>query len=300
MLLLCHCVLNVNSRAPGIARWSNIIKPVWDIIRARNLQFIQLPCLEAAYLGLRRWWFVKEQYRNALFKDLCQTIGVGICEILKKNNVKKVKLIGLGISPTCGYRETQSDPSWGGKPREVNLKNNITEGPGILIEILSKILKDYGFIYEVYDLPPCMIYPDERAGVKKYPRNFEESIEEVSEFLGFDYRSLELSEYDKFINYDIRSGRIFICPHEALAEQHEVVDRYIEDGYGLISIPRSDTLTFEEKEVARIFALQVENHLDVGHRVILYRYEKYSALFDTLVEFLKDRNLLEKISILSF
>lgn len=295
MLLLCHCVVNVNSRAPGIARWSNVVRPVWDVIRAQNLQFVQLPCLEAAYLGLRRWWLVKEQYSNALFKDLCKNVAIGISEILKENCIERVKLVGLGISPTCGYRETQSDPCWGGRPREVNLKNNITSGSGILIETLEKILRDYQFVYEIYDLPPCIIYPDGRVGVEKYPRSFEDSIKEVFEFLGVGYRLLKLNEYSKSVDLDIRSCKIFICPHEALIEKNEVIEKYVEDGYGLVLIPRSNALTFEKKEVARMFALQVENHLDVGHKIVLYKYDKCSALFHKFVKFLKDRNLLENI-----
>lgn len=299
MLLLCHCILNVNTRAPGIARWSNVIKPVWNIIRAKDLEFIQLPCLEAAYLGLRRWWFVKEQYSNAMFKDLCRKIGTGISEILLEEKIREIKLIGLGISPTCGYRETQSDPSWGGRPREVDIKNNIAEGPGILIEILDEILRENDFSCEIYDVPPAIIYPGERKGIKKYPRTFEESIRELSEFLNYDYRMIKLDEWERDVDSDIRSRKIFVCPYEALSENRELIEKNVRDGFGLITIPRSNHLTPIKEEIAKMFVLQIENHVEVGHHVTLYEYSRASLFFKRFREILENRNVLNKISIIS-
>ncbi|MCX8192875.1 MAG: hypothetical protein N3G77_03595 [Nitrososphaeria archaeon] len=298
MLLLCHCILNVNSRAPGIARWKNVVKPVWDIMRREGYQFIQLPCPEAFYLGLRRWWFVKEQYSNALFKDLCKKMSIGCSEILLENKIKRFKLLCLGISPSCGYRETQSDPSWGGSPREVDIESNITTGPGVLIETMDKIFRDYGFSYEIYDLPPSIIYPRERVGVKKYPRNFKDSVRELSEFLGFNYKLLNLDEYDEYVDSDIRSRKILVCPYEAIEKDIETIEKYIDEGYGLMIVPKSNNLTLEKEEIAFMFALQVENHLEIGHQITLYNYNEYSLLFQKFIKFLRERDLLEKISVL--
>lgn len=297
MLMLCHCVVNVNSRAPGIARWSNVVQPAWDIIKGKNFSFIQLPCPEAVYLGLRRWWYVKEQYSNALFRELCEKMAVGISEILVENKIKEFKLIGLGISPSCGYRETQSDPSWGGRPREIDVESNLTIGSGVLIETLEKVFRKYRFIFEIYDLPPSLIYPGERIGIKKYPRSFEDSVKELSEFLGFDYKLFKLHEYDKYVDSDIRSRKILICPFEMLVEKFDTIEEYIEDRHGLILIPRSNSPTSEKEEIANMFALQVENHLEVGHQIKLYKYDTHSILFKRFIEILKHRGLLKKINV---
>ncbi len=297
MLLLCHCVLNVNSRAPGIARWSNVVQPVWDIIKLKNLQFIQLPCPETVYLGLRRWWFVKEQYSNVLFRELCRKMAIGISEILVENKIREFKLIGLGISPSCGYRETQSDPSWGGRPREIDTESDITSGLGVLIEALDKIFREYGFIFKIYDLPPSLIYPDERTGIKKYPRSFEDSVKELFEFLEFDYELSKLHEYSKDVDSDIRSRKILICPFEILSEKFETIEEYIRNKYGLILIPKSDNLTPQKEELVNMFAMQVENHLEVGHHIELYRYREHSSLFKRFMKILEDRGLLKNIHI---
>jgi hypothetical protein len=38
----------------------------------------------------------------------------------------------MGLSPSCGFRMTQSDPSWGGKPFDVPLTPPAIVGRGVL------------------------------------------------------------------------------------------------------------------------------------------------------------------------
>jgi predicted secreted protein len=299
-IILGHCILNVNSRAPGIARWRNVVKPVWDIVKSKQAGFLQLPCPEAVYLGLRRWWFVREQYDNSLFRELCRRIAVGISEILKENNTGKFKLIGLGISPSCGYRETQTDPSWGGRPREVDVKNNIKPGPGVFIEILDDTFRKYGFDYEIYDIPPLVIYPEERAGSSMYPRDFESCVREICGFLEYDCKQLHLNEYEKLVCSDSRGGRILVAPAEAAIKSLGLIERYVEEGYGLILIPSSEILTTEKEMIADVYVKQIENHLDVGHEILLMMYEPSSNLYKKTLEFLKGNGLLGRIKAVTY
>jgi len=299
-IILGHCILNVNSRAPGIARWRNVVKPVWDIVKSKQAGFLQLPCPEAVYLGLRRWWFVKEQYDNSLFRELCRRIAVGMSEILEENNIGKFKLIGLGISPSCGYRETQSDPSWGGRPREVDVKSNLKPEPGVFIKILDETFRKYGFDYEIYDLPPLIIYPEERTGSRMYPREFESCIRELCVFLEYDYRQLHLNEYGKPVYSDSRWGRILIAPIEAAIKNQSLIEKYVEEGYGLILIPSSKILTAEKEIIADVYVKQIENHLDVGHEILLMMYEPSSNLYKKTLEFLKENGLVERITVVTY
>jgi len=296
-IILGHCILNVNSRAPGIARWRNVVKPVWDIVKSKQVSFLQLPCPEAVYLGLRRWWFVKEQYDNSLFRELCRKIAVGFSEILEENNVRKFKLVGLGISPSCGYRETQSDSSWGGRPREVDVKSNLKPEPGVFIEVLDETFRKYNFDYEIYDLPPSVIYPEERTGSRMYPKDFESCIREICSFLGYDCEQLPLNEYEKLVDLDSRGGMILVAPAEIVTKNRSLIERYVGEGYGLILIPTSEKLNIEKEVIADIYVRQIENHLNVGHKILLMRPELSSNLFRKTLEFLKKKGLLERITI---
>jgi len=298
MLVLCHCILNVNSRAPGIARWEGVIEPLWDVIKAKGLQFIQLPCPEAVYIGLRRWWFVKEQYDNSLYKELCRNIALAVSKILSEKGVNKIKLIGLGISPSCGYREVQSDPSWGGRPREVDTSYNLKPGQGVLIENMENIFRKFNFSYEIYDIPPAVIYPDERAGVQLYPKSFEKGIQEIFQALDYDQQISALNRYRKEVFSDIRSGNILVASYQTIFEQPGLVEGYVEQKFGLILIPDSHIVSSEINLLADMFAKQVENHLTVGHRVFMYMSSESSNMFKTFIEILKARNLMNRITII--
>ena len=296
-LILGHCILNVNSRAPGIARWRNVVRPVWDIIKLSRASFLQLPCPEAVYLGLRRWWFVKEQYDNSLFRELCRRIAVGFSEILEENNVRKFKLVGLGISPSCGYRETQSDSSWGGRPREVDVKSNLKPEPGVFIEVLDETFRKYKFDYEIYDLPPAVIYPEERTGSRMYPKDFESCIREICSFIGYDCEQLPLNEYEKLVDLDSRGGMILVAPAEIVTKNRGLIERYVEEDYGLMLIPTSENLNPEKEIIADMYVKQIENHLNVGHKILLMMPELSSNLYRKTLEFLKKNGLLERITV---
>lgn len=297
MLILCHCILNVNSRAPGIARWEGVIQPLWDIMKSRNLEFIQLPCPEAVYLGLRRWWFVKEQYDNPLYNQLCRNMALAVSKILLEKGVDKIRLIGLGISPSCGYREVQSDPSWGGRPREVDTTRNLKLGKGVLIENMENIFRTFNFQYEVYDIPPAVIYPDERAGVQSYPKSFQDSIKEICDVLQYDQRFLSLNQSRKEVYTDIRSGKILIAPYESFSEHPNLIEEYVKQRFGLILIPDSWETSYETELLADMYAKQVENHLMVEHEVSMYLPSEFSTLFGRFIEVIKMRNLMNKIRI---
>ena len=296
-LILCHCVLNVNARAPGIALWNGVIKPVYDILKANKISFVQLPCPEASYLGLRRWWFVKEQYDNALYRDYCREMLIGFSEILLENNIREFNVIGLGISPSCGYRETQSDETWGGRPREIDVTKNVKQGSGVWIEILEEVFKSYGFTFDIYDLPPPLIYPGRRhIGTSKYPQTYEESLKELCEKLGYSYQKSLIEKYPpKEVNTDLRSKKILLTSLEFALKFDDILDRYVEDGFGLILIPRSNVMTHERRRLLDAFVRQVENHVKAEHQVFLYEDGGGSKFFQEFLKLLEERGLLEAI-----
>lgn len=287
----------MNARAPGIALWEGVVEPVYRALKRDYVWFMQLPCVECAYLGLRRWWLVKEQYDNALYRDYCWELATGISEILLENDIRDFKLIGLGLSPSCGCRESQSSPSWGGRPREVDTSMNVRPGTGVWIRVLEEVFKEYGFNFTAYDLPPSMTYPGERWS-ESYPRDVEGCLRELSENLDYNYESFPVEDYIKrvHINEDMRSGRVLVAPLEAALSYNPILEKYVEEGFGLILTPKSNILTYERRDLLMALARQVENHLDYGHKVVLFKGVRASRLFEEFMKILEYRGLSRQIT----
>lgn len=292
-LLLNHCVLNMNTRAPGIAIWEGVIKPVFDMLKLGNFKFFQLPCPEASYLGLKRWWHVREQYDNAMFRRLCRDLAEAMAGILQENEVEEFKLIALGISPSCGYREAQCDPNWGGRPYEVDITKTIKPCKGIWIEELEGVLSPFN--YQVHDLSPAMIYPKGRAEhTHLYPKTMEGSIRETAWELGIDVSKLPMDLYlsRETVEEDLRSGRNVIAPLELAWEWDESLVELVESGYGLILIPKSAIWDTSREHFVESLIDQVENQLKVGQQVALIKRPRItSPLYEKFLERMKERNL---------
>ncbi len=165
LAVVCHCILNMNSRAPGIAIHKGVMEPLFHFLRNRKFKIFQLPCVETSFCGLRRWWQVKEQYDNVNFRRHCRKLAKLSVDYLEKYSVEgfKIYVLGLGISPSCGVRMTQSNPEWGGRPFNVTSEANVAEGRGVWIEELEKELKERKINYKLTDIPPVLLYPEYRV-----------------------------------------------------------------------------------------------------------------------------------------
>ncbi len=283
-LVLGHCILNMNARAPGIAIWKGVIEPVYEILKRTRRWFIQLPCPESIYLGLRRWWFVKEQYDNYLFRRINRELASSIAEIILEHDVNDVKIVGLGFSPSCAVRETQSSEAWGGRPREISV-NNIVEGKGVWIEVLEEVFSEYGLSYSSYDIPPSIIYPSGRAEYShRYPVIFTEALAEViKEFECSNCVDL-LEKYSiRSIDKDLRSGKIIVAPQSLVSSFDDIVERYVRSGYGIIMIPSSNNINQSRLKLVEYIKGHVLNHLKVGHEVKIVRGD-FSKLYNVFIK----------------
>jgi predicted secreted protein len=293
-IVLGHCIFNMNSRAPGIAIWEGVVEPLYHMIKESKYWVLQLPCPETSYINIRRWWFVYEQYDNPHYRKLCKQLAIAIAEILLENNIREFKLIGLGLSPSCGCREIQSDPTWGGKPREVDVKANIKPGKGVWIETLESVFSNYGFDFKLYDISPAIIYPKGRAECTKlYPKNMVDSLKDLATELGFDLSKLRINEYliKESITEDQRSGKVLVIPQEVLLKWDIFLDEYISKGYGLISIPYSKVVNYDRLVLLEEVINQIKNHIGVGHKVVVYNREFRSGLYKVLIKMITEEGL---------
>lgn len=294
-ILLHHCILNMNVRAPGISVWRGVVDIVLQALWMTRAEFLQLPCPETPYLGLRRWWFVKEQYDNVMYRKFTRKLATSVSDILSSLGVDRVKLIGLGLSPSCAYRETQSDQSWGGKPREVDLTKNIRPGMGVWSEELVKALTKFHTTY--YDLPPHLIYPQNRGEYAyMYPKTVEAALIETVTELGLNADRVDLKKYAGVgkTSYDMRSGQNLVAPLEIAWEENNMLSSFVEKGYGLVLVPNLKHVSESGEFYLDVLATQLENQARAGQNIsFIESWISSSSMYRRFLEILDERKLIK-------
>ncbi len=186
VVFVMHSVLNMNVRAPGIAIHPGPIEALYRFLVEGGFEIVQIPCPETTYVGLRRWWFTKELYDSVGYRRHCLGLAEAVADLAEAYHRRGARLyfVGMGLSPTCGLRMTQSDPTWGGKPFEVPLDPPAVVGKGVFVEELEQALGARGIPIRMSDVAPVAIYPAYRVPRwGPYPRSLQDAVEEVKRFL---------------------------------------------------------------------------------------------------------------------
>jgi len=74
LVLLAHCILNVNSKVVGLAQYAGALEDLVCGHIRRGSGLIQLPCPETTFLGLKRWGMTREQYDTPFYRSHCRNI----------------------------------------------------------------------------------------------------------------------------------------------------------------------------------------------------------------------------------
>jgi predicted secreted protein len=172
---VAHCLLNQSAKVNGYAFFPAMVDEVIDLFRKHDYGIVQLPCPEMLYAGVKRWWYVADQYNTPGFIDLSRNMLRPIVNQIKEyiNNGYKVVIIGLDGSPSCGLNWTVSDPSWGGKPEITFEADPIVPGQGVFMKILLDLIKEEG-------LPEI---PSIGAGFDMLDFKLEKVVEDLNHFL---------------------------------------------------------------------------------------------------------------------
>lgn len=150
IVVICHCILNCNSKVEGLSEFEGAQQIATELINNRY-GIIQLPCPEMIMYGIKRWGHVKEQFDNMFYREQCR-------EILKpyirqfddyiKNDYNIKGVIAIDGSPSCGYNKTCSSKSWSGELSGCkNIMQTIqdihmVDGKGIFIQELENLLNE--------------------------------------------------------------------------------------------------------------------------------------------------------------
>ena len=149
IVIVSHCILNVNSKVEGLCEFGNTSTSLIKYLISNNYGIIQLPCPEITLYGIKRWGHVKEQFDTPYYRKHCRNIFEPILEQIEdyiNNNYTINALIAINGSPSCGYNLTCSSSAWGGE--FLNKENteekvndlNLIDKPGIFIEEIYTML----------------------------------------------------------------------------------------------------------------------------------------------------------------
>lgn len=150
IVLLSHCILNVNAKIYGIAtEQAGCIRIVEGLLK-NGFGIIQLPCVEQSCFGINRWGQVKEQVDFPAFRAKCRFLLQPIIEQVLdfyENGYEISAIVGLDGSPTCGVNYTCTG-KWGGEigegydlPAKIESLGILRE-PGVMMEVLKEMLEE--------------------------------------------------------------------------------------------------------------------------------------------------------------
>ncbi|MGI6685778.1 MAG: CD3072 family TudS-related putative desulfidase [Bacillota bacterium] len=152
IVLLAHCILNVNAKVYGLAIEQAGCKQIVTGLLNSGFGIIQLPCVEQSCFGINRWGQVKNQLNFSAFRIKCRSLLQPIIEQVLdfyENGYEIVSVIGIDGSPTCGVNYTCTG-NWGGEigegydlPAKIASLSTMHE-QGVMMKILQQMLEEEG------------------------------------------------------------------------------------------------------------------------------------------------------------
>lgn len=136
--LLSHCLANQNAKVDEYAMCAGCVQPVLNLLRQFGYRLHQMPCPEMGFLGVNRWWQVRDQYDTPGYRrhcrELAKTVVSGIAEALR-DPWEDFVLIGVEGSGSSAVGLTGIGSTWGGRPEEIAWQ--VAPGKGVWIEELE-------------------------------------------------------------------------------------------------------------------------------------------------------------------
>lgn len=138
IVLMSHCLLNVNAKVQGLATYRGALQEALDFIQETGAGVVQLPCPEMTYCGLRRWGQTVEQYDTPFYQGHCEAISQDISRQVNeylRNGYTVIGVIGLDGSPSCGVDLTWSGDCCG---MDHHVEGLLAKGQGVLMRSLKQ------------------------------------------------------------------------------------------------------------------------------------------------------------------
>lgn len=153
IVILAHCLLNVNAKVQGLAGYQGTFDHLVVSLMRKGFGIIQLPCPEIGYFGLNRWGQVTDQMDIPSYRRYCREILSPVIDQIgeyHKNGYLVAGVVGIDKSPSCGIHETCHSELYKG---EISCIRNIedvqksvlySDGPGIFMDEFRKMMEKTG------------------------------------------------------------------------------------------------------------------------------------------------------------
>jgi predicted secreted protein len=141
IILVSHCLLNMNSKYEGTARYPDIAPQLMELFHKYELGIEQMPCPELGTFDLTRKPATKDVYDTPEYRNLCKTYASFMTKLVdkyKKSGCKIMAVIGVSGSTSCGSMITHVGKS--------DVEARRVPGIGIYMEELQKTLHDIPFV----------------------------------------------------------------------------------------------------------------------------------------------------------
>ncbi len=164
IVLLAHCVLNVNTRVEGLARFSGM-HPAVAVLHESGVGVVQLPCPEMLAEGLDREPRPVEAYDTPGFNALCASLADDAAVLVQHHldaGHRVDLLVGVEGSPSCGVSLTNvgaGEGPWNSGDPTVRVP-----GCGVFVRALRERLAPLGVAFVAVDSR------DDDAGVGRVMR----------------------------------------------------------------------------------------------------------------------------------
>ena len=151
LVIMAHCLLNVNAKVEGIAAYPAASRIVSELI-GMDYGIIQLPCIEQAMFGIRRWGIVHDQCDFPAFRKRCRELLDPIVDQIEdfiSSDYEVAAIIGIDGSPTCGVNIRAAGDWYGEVGYKYGLDAKINSvfmetGMGTMMEVLKEMLNEKG------------------------------------------------------------------------------------------------------------------------------------------------------------
>ena len=156
IILLAHCILNVNAKVHGLAVEPAGCRTIVSSLMDHGFGIIQLPCVEQSCFGINRWGQVKRQLDfpgfHAKSRALLQPVIEQVLDF-QRNGYQIAAVVGLDGSPSCGVNFTCSG-DWGGEigegydlPAKIASLSTLPEA-GVMMDVLREMLAEVDLIID--------------------------------------------------------------------------------------------------------------------------------------------------------
>lgn len=149
IVIVAHCILNVNSKVEGLATYGGAMKSLMTELMDQGYGIIQLPCPEMTFCGIQRWGMSRNQYDHPNYRRHCRSILEPIVDqiqIYSENGYAVEQVICIDGSPSCGLNFTYVGYKGGLVHTEAANRELLEETAvkGVFIEELDKMIQQRG------------------------------------------------------------------------------------------------------------------------------------------------------------